>query len=204
MDTAFFSVIPSPSPQNLRPTTAATTTTSSTFPRSAPTRGPPACACCTRGPASQPALPHQPIRPMQRNARSKSDDDINVCPPNFPPPVPEYKTCYDGDIRTHLTGDKPELPLCLQNIILQHVQNAQTSHEKYKELKKSPKYFVVPEDPTNPVAFTENFPHQKKFRTRRCCGSKPVHTVVGVFTFIMSMAILIIIICVYCESFMSL
>ena len=203
-DFHFYSVIPSPSPHNLRPTTAATTTVSSTFPRTAPSRGPPpSCACCTRGPTNQPALPHQPNRPLQSNARSKSDDEIIVCPPTFPAPVPDpdYKTCYDGDIRTHLTGEKPELPLCLQNIILQHVQNAQTSHDKYKEMRKSPKYFVVPEDSTNPVAFTETFPQQKKARARPCRGKKPVHTVVGIFTFIMSMAILIIIVCVYCKSF---
>ena len=71
----------------------------------------------------------------------------------------DYKTCYEGDIQNYLTATHPELPLCLQNIILQHVQNAETVPDRSKEVKKKmAKFFVVPEDPSDPAAFTETFP----------------------------------------------
>ena len=190
----FSSVLPSPSPTRAvdsRPSFA------STFPRSNPAKS--SCACCIQINDEQPVFPN---RSWQRNARSKSDDEIKICPPNFPTSktVPEYKTCYDGDIQHYLNGANPELPLCLQNIILQHVQNAETFPDKSsdkKMKKKMSKFFVVPEDPSDPVAFTETFPDHKRTTSKGCCGAKPVHKIVGIFTFLMSAGILIIIICVY-------
>ena len=153
----YHSVLPSPTPADLRPSFA------STFPRSsssAPSRTPSTCACCKRSPVCQMAA--TPNRPLPHKSRSRSDDEINVCPPSLSTTrqmTTDYKTCYEGDIQNYLTGTHPELPLCLQNIILQHVQNAETVPDRSKEVKKKmAKFFVVPEDPSDPAAFTETFP----------------------------------------------
>jgi len=195
-------VLPSPSPTRA---VESGPSFASTFPRSNPVKPP--CACSSiEIPAGKAGLPN---RTWQNIGRSRSDDEIKICPPSFPASrtVPDYKTCYDGDIQHFLTGPNPELPLCLQNIILQHVQNAETFPDKSsdkKMKKKMSKFFVVPEDPSDPVAFTETFPDQKRNKSKGCCGAKPVHKIVGIFTFLMSAGILIIIICVYRKFQLSL
>jgi hypothetical protein len=68
--------------------------------------------------------------------------------------------------------------------------------------KKMAKFFVVPEDPSDPVAFTETFPDiKRKSSSKKCCASKPVHKIVGFFSIIMTLGILVTIICVYRKSF---
>ena len=151
----------------------------------------------------QPPPANQPKWQSDVNLRSNQlknvEEEIHVCPPS----IPEYRTCYTGDLQNYLNRENPELPLCLQNIILQHVQNAATfpdTKAEKKMKKKMSKLFVVPTDPSDPVAFTETFPdanRRKPGKRGRCCSSSPVHKIVGIFTFLMSVGILVTIICVY-------
>lgn len=69
---------------------------------------------------------------------------------------------YDPKIHEFFDQQPTQLPMCLRNIILQHVQNAKTFPEGHSEeaslKKRMSKFFVVPVDPSDPAAFTETFP----------------------------------------------
>jgi len=76
--------------------------------------------------------------------------------------VENSASIFISEAHEFLDKQPTQLPMCLRNIILQHVQNAETfpegSFEEASLKKRMSKYFVVPADPSDPAAFTETFP----------------------------------------------
>lgn len=107
-----------------------------------------------------------------------------VTPPYPPPPPPAAMR-------------NPVLPQYIHNIIVHHTHIAKPQHDT-KLLKKLSKSIVLPEDPSDPAAFTVT-PGLTRPPKPPWCSSKPVHKIVGSFVFLMSMGIILAIVYFNCE-----
>jgi hypothetical protein len=91
------------------------------------------------------------------------------------------------------------LPQYIQNIIQHHQHISKPQHDT-KLLKKLSKAILLPEDPSDPAAFTVT-PGLTRSPKAPWCSSKPVVKIVGTFAVLMSLGIIIAIVYVNCEYF---
>ena len=96
----------------------------------------------------------------------------------------------------------PQLPQCIQNIILQHhwhlTQAPNLPEARAKHLKKLSKHILLPDDPEDPAAFTVTPEFTRPPRTP-WCSSRPTHKIVGTFAFLMTLGILAAILYASCK-----
>ena len=96
----------------------------------------------------------------------------------------------------------PQLPQCIQNIILQHhwhLTSAPTLPDaKEKHFKKLSKHIMLPDDPEDPAAFTLT-PELTRPPRKPWCSSKPIPKIVGTFAFLMTCGIIAAILYVNCK-----
>ena len=100
-----------------------------------------------------------------------------------------------------------EIPPCVRNIILQQLQNPPPElMTNPKMIRKLSKTINLPDDPNDPTAFTvfyndhpmfQNVPRMKS-RSKR---SRQVVKIVGTFSFLMTMGIVITVLCFLCKYF---
>jgi len=94
-------------------------------------------------------------------------------------------------------GNHDEIPPCVRNVILQQMQKPTPNPtHTIKMMKKLSKNINVPDDPSDPTAFTQdpmycNVPKYKS-RSKR---SRQVAKIVGTFSFLMTMGIIITVLC---------
>ena len=96
----------------------------------------------------------------------------------------------------------PQLPQCIQNIILQHhwhlTRAPNLPDAKEKHLKKLSKHIMLPDDPEDPAAFTLT-PELTRPPRKPWCSSKPIPKIVGTFAFLMTCGIIAAILYVNCK-----
>lgn len=96
----------------------------------------------------------------------------------------------------------PQLPQCIQNIILQHhwhlTRAPHIPEAKEKHLKKLSKHILLPDDPEDPAAFTIS-PELTRPPRKPWCSSKPVPKIVGTFAFLMTCGIIVAILYANCK-----
>ena len=87
---------------------------------------------------------------------------------------------------------EPQLPQCIQNIILQHhwhsTREPHLPEAREKHLKKLSKHILLPDDPEDPAAFTLT-PELTRPPRKPWCSSKPIPKIVGTFAFLMTCGI---------------
>lgn len=90
----------------------------------------------------------------------------------------------------------PQLPQCIQNIILQHhwhlTREPELPEAREKHLKKLSKHIMLPDDPEDPAAFTLT-PELARPPRKPWCSSKPIPKIVGTFAFLMTCGIIAVI-----------
>ncbi len=89
------------------------------------------------------------------------------------------------------------LPGYLENIIRHHTHIAKPQHDA-KLLKKLSKHILLPEDPSDPAAFTVT-PGLTRTPKPPWCSSRPVLKIAGTFAVFMSLAIIVAIFYMSCE-----
>ena len=96
----------------------------------------------------------------------------------------------------------PQLPQCIQNIILQHHWHLTRAPElpeaREKHLKKLSKHIMLPDDPEDPAAFTLT-PELVRPPRKPWCSSKPIPKIVGTFAFLMTCGIIAVILYANCK-----
>lgn len=90
------------------------------------------------------------------------------------------------------------LPQYLENIIHHHAHMAVDTKKDSKFIKKMSKAIVLPEDPSDPGAFTVT-PGLTRPPKAPWCSSEPVLKIVGSFAVLMSLAIIAAIVYMKCE-----
>ena len=103
----------------------------------------------------------------------------------------------DGQQQQQQLEQRDELPLYLQNIIMHHTHIAKPQHDT-KLMKKLSKSILLPEDPSDPTAFTVT-PGLTRPPKPPWCSNKPVLKIVGTFAFLMSLGIIIAILYMNCK-----
>ena len=100
-------------------------------------------------------------------------------------------------------GNHDEIPPCVRNVILQQLQSPKPpTHPKM--MKKLSKIIDLPDDPSDPIAFTQNFHdhpmycNMPKYKSRSK-RSRQVAKIVGTFSFLMTMGIVITVLCFLCK-----
>jgi len=95
-------------------------------------------------------------------------------------------------------GNHDEIPPCVRNVILQQLQSPRPPNNP-KMIKKLSKTITLPDDPSDPTAFTVFHDHtmyynipKYKSRSKR---SRQVAKIVGTFSFLMTMGIVILVLC---------
>ena len=99
-------------------------------------------------------------------------------------------------------GNHDEIPPCVRNVILQQLQSPRPPNNP-KMIKKLSKTITLPDDPSDPTAFTVFHDHamyynipKYKSRSKR---SRQVAKIVGTFSFLMTMGIVILVLCLLCK-----
>ena len=96
----------------------------------------------------------------------------------------------------------PQLPQCIQNIILQHhwhlTRAPRIPEAQEKHLKKLSKHILLPDDPEDPAAFTVS-PELTRPDRKPWCSSKPIPKIVGTFAFLMTCGIIVAILYANCK-----
>ena len=96
----------------------------------------------------------------------------------------------------------PQLPQCIQNIILQHhwhlTREPELPEAREKHLKKLSKHIMLPDDPEDPAAFTLT-PELVRPPRKPWCSSKPIPKIVGTFAFLMTCGIIAVILYANCK-----
>eukprot|EP00095_Tigriopus_kingsejongensis_P008186 maker-scaffold405_size181423-snap-gene-0.40 protein:Tk08186 transcript:maker-scaffold405_size181423-snap-gene-0.40-mRNA-1 annotation:"hypothetical protein EAI_00434" len=100
-----------------------------------------------------------------------------------------------GPERAGETGDSNRsLPKYIQNIIVHQQMHTPKPHQNdTKMMKKLSKQIVLPDDPSDPAAFTVT-PGITRPAKPPWCSSKPVLKIVGTFAFMMSLGIILAIV----------
>lgn len=95
-------------------------------------------------------------------------------------------------------GNHDEIPPCVRNVILQQLQSPRPPSNP-KMMKKISKTINLPDDPSDPTAFTVFHDHtmyynvpKYKSRSKR---SRQLAKIVGTFSFLMTMGIVILVLC---------
>lgn len=99
--------------------------------------------------------------------------------------------------------EHPEIPPCVRNVILQQLQTPRPPTNP-KMMKKLSKTIQLPDDPSDPTAFTvydhplfyDTNGNKFKSKSRR---SRQVAKIVGTFSFFMTMGIVITVLCFLCK-----
>lgn len=96
----------------------------------------------------------------------------------------------------------PQIPQCIQNIILQHhwhlTREPELPEAREKHLKKLSKHIMLPDDPEDPAAFTLT-PELARPPRKPWCSSKPIPKIVGTFAFLMTCGIIAVILYANCK-----
>jgi len=96
-------------------------------------------------------------------------------------------------------GNHDEIPPCVRNVILQQLQSPRPPSNP-KMIKKLSKTINLPDDPSDPTAFTVfhdqhlQFYNIPKYKSRSK-SSRQVAKIVGTFSFLMTMGIIILVLC---------
>lgn len=93
-----------------------------------------------------------------------------------------------------------EIPPCVRNVILQQLQNPTPPPQNPKMIKKLSRTITLPEDPSDPTAFTIPYDQYLKCKSlqSRSRRSRQVIKIVGTFSFLMTMGIVItVLLCLY-------
>ena len=103
-------------------------------------------------------------------------------------------------------GNHDEIPPCVRNVILQQLQSPRPPNNP-KMIKKLSKTITLPDDPSDPTAFTVFHDHtmyynipKYKSRSKR---SRQVAKIVGTFSFLMTMGIVILVLCLLCKLILT-
>ena len=95
-----------------------------------------------------------------------------------------------------------EIPPCVRDVILQQLQSPRPPTNP-KMMRKLSKTINLPDDPSDPTAFTVFHDHpmyynvpKYKSRSKR---SRQVAKIVGTFSFLMTMGIVITVLCFLCK-----
>ena len=137
--------------------------------------------------------------PIMKPLENKDQNEISYAFKfSEPPPTPQlsnYARNYGG-------GNSSVLPQYIQSIIAHQAHVAQTlmrpQHEE-KLLKKLSKAIILPEDPSDPSAFTVT-PGLTRPPKPPWCSSDPVVKIVGTFAVLMSIGIIVLVLIMNCES----
>ena len=93
-----------------------------------------------------------------------------------------------------------EIPPCVRNVILQQLQSPKPP-ENPKMIKKLSRTITLPEDPSDPTAFTIPYDQYLKCKNSqsRSRRSRQVIKIVGTFSFLMTMGIVITVLLCLCK-----
>ena len=94
-----------------------------------------------------------------------------------------------------------EIPPCVRNVILQQLQSPTPPPQNPKMIKKLSRTITLPEDPSDPTAFTIPYDQYLKCKSlqSRSRRSRQVIKIVGTFSFLMTMGIVITVLLCLCE-----
>ena len=124
---------------------------------------------------------------------------------------------FDGDfviIFTYSTGrlnpayqhseHHSEIPPCVRKVIMQQLQSPTPPPHNPKMIKKMSRTITLPEDPSDPTAFTVPYDAydskcHSKHLTSRSRRSRQVIKIVGTFSFLMTMGIVITVLLCLCK-----
>jgi len=95
-------------------------------------------------------------------------------------------------------GNHDEIPPCVRNVIFQQLQSPRPPYNT-KMMKKLSKIINLPDDPSDPTAFTQFHDHTMYYNIPKCKSrskrSRQVAKIVGTFSFLMTMGIIILVLC---------
>ena len=108
-------------------------------------------------------------------------------------PVQELRLGLDSYHHPH-----SEIPPCVRKVIMQQLQSPTPPPQNPKMIKKLSRTITLPEDPSDPTAFTIPYDASKHLpsRSRR---SRQVIKIVGTFSFLMTMGIVITVLLCLCK-----
>ena len=96
-----------------------------------------------------------------------------------------------------------EIPPCVRKVIMQQLQSPTPPPQNPKMIKKLSRTITLPEDPSDPTAFTIPYDAYLKYNSRnlpsRSRRSRQVIKIVGTFSFLMTMGIVITVLLCLCK-----
>ena len=96
-----------------------------------------------------------------------------------------------------------EIPPCVRKVIMQQLQSPTPPPHNPKMIKKLSRTITLPEDPSDPTAFTIPYDAYLKYNSRnvpsRSRRSRQVIKIVGTFSFLMTMGIVITVLLCLCK-----
>ena len=108
-----------------------------------------------------------------------------------------------------ISASQHEIPPCVRNVIMHQIKSPPklATENPKKKIKKLSKTITLPEDPYDPTAFTLHFDQYDEYSLMRrqqmknAKARKSRHTVkvVGSFSFLMTIGIIITVLCFLCE-----